>query len=81
MTIKNIVEVSGKSKMGLEAAIEDAVREVSKLFINVNTLHLKDVKVHLQKGKIESYEVTCDLSFSREKKETFQGQNMVNYQK
>ncbi|WP_051287326.1 dodecin family protein [Algoriphagus mannitolivorans] len=77
MTIKNIVEVSGKSNKGIEAAVENAVQEVSKLFINVSTIHLKDIRVHIHKGKIDLYEVTCDLSFSREKTETFQSQSIT----
>lgn len=79
MTIKNIVEVSGKSNLGIEAAVENAVEEVSKLFINVSTIHLKDIVVHIEKGKIESYEVICDLSFSREKEETFHEHTISGY--
>lgn len=58
-----IVKVIATSEKGIEDAIQQAVTEVSKSIRNIDSVWLKDTKVHVQDGKIESYGVICKVSF------------------
>lgn len=63
MAIVKVIEVIASSEKGIEAAIEKAVTEVSKTVHNIDSVWLKDTKVHVKDGKIISYGVICKVSF------------------
>ncbi|MCF3108320.1 dodecin family protein [Niabella sp. CC-SYL272] len=63
MPVVKVTEVIGSSPESFEGAIQNAVNEVSKTIRNMDSLYVKDFKVHLNEGGIESYGVICKISF------------------
>ena len=63
MAIVKVIEVIASSDKGIEAAIENAVQEVSKTIHNIDSVYLKDTKVHVKDGKIVYWGVICKVSF------------------
>lgn len=63
MAIVKVIEVIASSEKGIEDAIRQAVTEVSKSIRNIDSVWLKDTKVHVQDGKVVSYGVICKVSF------------------
>ncbi len=63
MAIVKVIEVIGTSEKGIEAAIENAVTEVSKTVRNIDSVYIKDIKVHVDGGKVTTYGVICNISF------------------
>ena len=62
MVVK-VIEVIGSSEKGIEDAVQKAVTEVSKTIRNIDSVYVKDIKAHVQDGKITTYGVICKLSF------------------
>lgn len=63
MSIVKVIEVIASSEKGIEDAISNAVTEVSKTIKNIDSVFVKDIKVHVSDGKISSYGVICKVSF------------------
>lgn len=63
MSIVKVIEVIASSEKGIEAAIQNAVTEVSKTVKNIDSVYVKDTKVHVKDGVIASYGVICKVSF------------------
>jgi flavin-binding protein dodecin len=63
MAIVKVIEVIASSEKGIEDAIQNAVTEVSKTVRNIDSVWVKDTKVHVKDGKIISYGVICKVSF------------------
>ena len=63
MSIVKVIEVIASSEKGIEAAIQNAVKEVSKTIHNIDSVYIKDTKVHVKNGEITSYGVICKVSF------------------
>ncbi len=63
MAIVKVIEVIGTSEEGIEAAVENAVEEVSKTVRNIDSVYVKDIKVHVNDGKVTTYGVICNISF------------------
>lgn len=63
MAIVKVIEVIATSEKGIEDAIQQAVTEVSKSIRNIDSVWLKDTKVHVKDGKVVSYGVICKVSF------------------
>ncbi len=63
MAIVKVIEVIASSEKGFEDAIQNAVAEVSKTVHNIDSVFVKDMKVHVNNGKISSYGVICKVSF------------------
>ena len=63
MAIVKVIEVIASSEKGFEDAIQQAVAEVSKTVRNIDSVYVKDMKVHLKDGKITSYGIICKVSF------------------
>lgn len=62
MVVK-VIEVIASSAVGIEDAMQKAVTEVSKSVRNVDSVYVKDIKAHVQDGKITTYGVICNISF------------------
>lgn len=62
MVVK-VIEVIGSSEKGIEDAVQKAVTEVSKTVRNIDSVYVKDIKAHVQDGKVTTYGVICKLSF------------------
>ncbi len=71
MGIVKVIEVIASSDKSFDDAVAQAVAESSKTVRNIDSVWVKDMKVHVKDGKIKSYGVICKVSFrlDAEKKE------------
>ncbi|MEO7047560.1 MAG: dodecin family protein [Ferruginibacter sp.] len=63
MPIVKVLEVIGASKVSFDDAVKEVVKEVSKTIRNIDSVWIKDMKVHVDNGEIISYGVNCKVSF------------------
>lgn len=63
MSIVKVIEVIASSEKSFDDAVEQAVKESSKTVRNIDSVWVKDMKVHVKDGKIKSYGVICKVSF------------------
>ncbi|HWB93708.1 MAG TPA: dodecin family protein [Puia sp.] len=63
MSIVKVIEVIASSEKGIEDAVQNCLKEVSKTVHNIDSIFVKDIKVHVNNGKITSYGLICKVSF------------------
>jgi len=63
MSIVKVIEVIASSEKSFDDAIRNAVTEVSKTIHNIDSVYVKDFKVHVKDGKLSTYGVICKVSF------------------
>ena len=63
MPIVKVIEVIASSPKSFDEAVSNAVTEASKTIHNIDSVFVKDIKVHVKEGKISSYGVICKISF------------------
>ena len=63
MAIVKVIEVIGSSEHSFDDAIKNVLAEVSKTVRNIDSVYVKDFKVHVSDGKASSYGVICKVSF------------------
>ncbi len=63
MPIVKVIEVIASSDKSFDDAVKSAVAEVSKTVKNIDSVYVKDFKVHVKDEKITSYGVICKVSF------------------
>ena len=63
MGIVKVIEVIASSENSFEDAVRNAVKEVSATVRNIDSVFVKDLKVHVKDGEIESYGAICKVSF------------------
>ena len=63
MSIVKVIEVISSSETGFDDAIKNAVAETAKTVRNIDSVYVKDFKVHVKDGNISSYGVICKVSF------------------
>lgn len=63
MPIVKVIEVIASSEKGFDDAIQNAVKEVSKTIKNIDSVYVKDFKVHVKNEKITTFGVICKVSF------------------
>jgi flavin-binding protein dodecin len=62
MVVK-VIELIASSEVSVEDAMQKAVTEASKTIKNIDSVYVKDIKAHVEDGKITTYGVICNLSF------------------
>jgi flavin-binding protein dodecin len=67
MSIVKVIEVIATSEKSFDDAVKQAVKETAKTIRNIDSVWVKDMKVHVKNGKIKSYGVICKVSFRVEK--------------
>lgn len=67
MAIVKVIEVIATSELSFDDAIKQAVAEVSKTVKNIDSVYVKDMKVHVKDGNITTYGCICKVSFRVEK--------------
>lgn len=67
MPIVKVIEVIASSEKSFDDAISNAVKEVSKTIKHIDSVYVKDFKVHVKNEKITTYGVICKVSFRVEK--------------
>ena len=63
MKIVKVIEVIAVSEKSIEDAVHNAVQEVSKTVRNIDSVYVKDIKAHVQDGKVTTFGVNCQISF------------------
>ncbi|MEO9209650.1 MAG: dodecin family protein [Ginsengibacter sp.] len=63
MAIVKVIEVIASSDVSFDEAIKNAVSEVSKTVKNIDSVYVKDFKVHVKEAQVSSYGVICKVSF------------------
>jgi len=63
MAVVKVIEVIATSNVSFEDAVKEAVKEVSKTIRNIDSVWIKDQKVHVSNGEISSWGVVCKVSF------------------
>jgi dodecin len=63
MPIVKVIEVIASSEKSIDDALQNAVIEASKTIHNIDSVYVKDIKAHVQNGKITSYGLICKISF------------------
>ncbi|MGH2552334.1 MAG: dodecin family protein [Chitinophagaceae bacterium] len=63
MAIVKVIEVIASSEKGFDDAVNQAVKETAKTIRNIDSVWIKDMKVHVKDGDIISYGVVCKVSF------------------
>ena len=63
MAIVKVIEVIASSEKSFDEAIKNAVSEVSKTIKNIDSVYVKDFKVHVKDNQLTSYGVICKVSF------------------
>ncbi|GAA4778957.1 hypothetical protein GCM10023231_02000 [Olivibacter ginsenosidimutans] len=63
MALVKVIEVIASSELSFDDAVKNAVKEVCTTINHVDSVFVKDFKVHLQDGEIKSYGAICKVSF------------------
>ena len=63
MSVVKVIELIASSTKSFDDAVNQAVKEASKTVRNVDSVWVKDMKVHVKNGKVSSYGVICKVSF------------------
>ncbi len=63
MKLVKVIEIISVSEKGIEDAVHRAVAEVSKTVRNVDSVYIKEIKAHVQDGKVTTFGVNCQISF------------------
>jgi Uncharacterized conserved protein len=63
MPIVKVIEVIASSEKGIEDAIQNALAETSKTVRNIDSIFVKDIKVHVKDNRITTYGLICKVSF------------------
>ncbi len=63
MSVVKVIEVIASSEKSIDEAIKAGVKEVSKTVRNIDSVYVKDIKVHVKDGKISTYGVICKVAF------------------
>lgn len=63
MAVVKVIELIASSDKSFDDAVKQAVKEASKSVRNIDSVWVKDMKVHVKNGKISSYGVICKVSF------------------
>ncbi|QNL49019.1 dodecin domain-containing protein [Olivibacter sp. SDN3] len=63
MSIVKVIEVIASSEESFDDAVKNAVAEVSKTVSNIDSVFVKDFKVHVNNGQVTSYGAICKVSF------------------
>ncbi len=63
MPIVKVIEVIASSETSIDDALRNCVEEVSKTIRNIDSVFVKDIKVHVKGGAIISYGLICKVSF------------------
>lgn len=66
MQIVKVIEIISVSDKGIEDAVHNAVTESSKTIRNIDSVYVKEIKAHVQDGKVTTFGVNCQISFRYE---------------
>ena len=64
--VYRVIEIAGSSQKSIEDAIQTAVTRASRTLRNLRWFEVKDMRGHIEGGKIEHYQVTLKIGFTIE---------------
>lgn len=67
MAIVKVIEVIASSNSSFDDAVRSAVKEVSTTVGNIDSVYVKDFKVHVKDGEVTSYGAICKVAFRVER--------------
>ncbi|WP_255771449.1 dodecin [Pseudarthrobacter sulfonivorans] len=62
----SITEIVGTSEEGVDAAVRNGIAEASKTLRNLDWFEVKEVRGHLEDGKIAYWQVRVKIGFRHE---------------
>lgn len=62
----SITEIVGTSEEGVDAAVRNGIAEASKTLRNLDWFEVKEIRGHLQDGKVADWQVRVKLGFRHE---------------
>jgi len=68
--VYKVIELTGSSKDGLQAAIENAIARASKTVRNMGWFQVTETRGHIKDGAVAYWQVTIKVGFSLEGDET-----------
>ena len=63
MPVVKIIEVISTSEKSFDGAVRHCVDAVSKTIHNIDSVFIKEFKIHVKDRKPVSYEIICNVSF------------------
>lgn len=63
----SISEIVGTSEEGVDAAVRNGVAEAAKTLRHLDWFEVKEIRGHLEDGKIADWQVTIKLGFRLER--------------
>ena len=63
MAVHKVIEIMADSKTGWEDAANAAVKKAAKSVKNIKSVWVKEMNATVKNGKINSYRVTCKITF------------------
>lgn len=58
------VELVGSSPRGIDDAVRNAVAKAAETIHNIRWLEVKEIRGHVEKGKLAHFQVTCTIGFT-----------------
>jgi flavin-binding protein dodecin len=62
----SITEIVGTSEEGVDAAVRNGIAEATKTLRNLDWFEVKEIRGHLEDGKIADWQVRVKLGFRHE---------------
>jgi flavin-binding protein dodecin len=62
----SITEIVGTSEEGVDAAVRNGIAEASKSLRNLDWFEVKEIRGHLEDGKVADWQVRVKLGFRHE---------------
>ena len=63
-SVAKVSEISARSAVGFEDAIQTGIARASKTLRNVNSAWIKEQRVEVRNGKVTSYQVNMMVTFT-----------------
>jgi flavin-binding protein dodecin len=60
------IELTGSSTKSIQEAIENAIARASKTIRNMRWLEVVETRGHIEKGKVDHWQVTLKIGFTLE---------------
>ena len=62
----SITEIVGTSEEGVDAAVRNGIAEAAKTLRNLDWFEVKEIRGHLEDGKVADWQVRVKLGFRHE---------------
>lgn len=70
MSVAKVIEITGESERGFEAALQEGLDEASDTVDNIQSLWVKDMEAIVEDDEIDRYRVNAKVTFVLEERPT-----------